>query len=337
MHWALSSVLTALLAYRAYSRKSLTFGGILTAVLTALIHAVHPFSTLNICLLFGFYLAGNSATKHKHAIKQSLTVSATGSHTVTTRTHIQVLSNSICASVLILIHYYLIQDDLKAGKEIKFSLVSGGKGEWKDALVVGVMTQYAAVLSDTLSSELGILSRSPPRLIYNPLKVVPPGTNGGVTLAGFTAGTAGSILIAIISILTVPFSAENSDLKFKATLGGVVVAAGIIGTIIDSLLGATLQASVMDIKAGKVVESEGGEKVLVTSTKYPSIEGNVKKRAGVVSKGQDARAKTKAVGGGDGSRKIFNGIDLLSNNGVNVVMAAIAAVGGMLWGYCTVQ
>ncbi|RVD88197.1 uncharacterized protein DFL_002392 [Arthrobotrys flagrans] len=337
MHWALSSALTALLAYRAHSRKSLTLGGILAAVGTAIIHAVHPFSTLNICLLFGFYLAGNSATKHKHAIKQSLTISATGSHTVTTRTHIQVFSNSICASVLILIHYYLIQDDLKAGKEITFLLFSGGKNGWRDALIVGVMTQYAAVLSDTLSSELGILSPSPPRLIYNPLKVVPPGTNGGVTLTGFIAGTAGSILIAIISILSVPFGAENSDLRFKTTLGSVIIAAGVIGTVIDSLLGATLQASVIDVKAGKVVESEGGEKVLVISTKYPSIEGQLRKRVGVASEGQDVTAKTRAVEVGEGSRKIFNGFDLLSNNGVNVVMAGIAAIGGVLWGYWVVQ
>ncbi|EGX43771.1 hypothetical protein AOL_s00215g507 [Orbilia oligospora ATCC 24927] len=337
MHWTLSTALTALLAYRAHSRKSLTFSGILAAVVTALVHAVHPFSTLNICLLFGFYLTGTSATKHKHAIKQSLTISATGSHTVTTRTHTQVFSNSICASVLILIHYYLVKDDLNSGKDITFSLLSGGKNGWRDALVVGIMTQYAAVLSDTLSSELGILSRSPPRLIYNPLKVVPPGTNGGVTLAGFIAGTAGSIIIAIISVLSVPFSPENSNLQFKATLGGVIVAAGISGTIIDSLLGATLQASVIDVKAGKIVESEGGEKVLVTSTKYPSIEGQMRKRVGVASEGQDVTAKTKAVGGGEGSRKIFNGFDLLSNNGVNVVMAGIAAAGGVLWGYWFVQ
>ncbi|KAK6361959.1 hypothetical protein TWF730_005665 [Orbilia blumenaviensis] len=337
MHWTLSTAITALAAYRAHTRKSLTTGGILAAVVTAVVHAIHPFSTLNICLLFGFYFAGNSATKYKHTIKQSLTISATGSHTVTTRTHVQVFSNSICASVLILIHYYLIQDDLKSGKEITFSLLPGGQNGWRDALMIGVMTQYAAVLSDTLSSELGILSRSPPRLIYNPLKVVPPGTNGGVTFAGFAAGTAGSVIIAIISVLSVPFSTENSAIQFKIALGSVVVAAGVIGTVIDSLLGATLQASVIDVKAGKVVESEGGEKVLVTSARYPSLEGQVRKRAGVASKGRDATAKTRAVEGGDGSRKIFNGFDLLSNNGVNVAMAAIAAVGGVLWGCWIVQ
>ncbi|KAK6507034.1 hypothetical protein TWF481_005487 [Arthrobotrys musiformis] len=335
MHWALSSALTALVAYRALTRKSLTFGGILAAVGTAVIHAIHPFSTLNICLLFGFYLVGNSATKHKHAIKQSLTVSADGSHTVTTRTHIQVFSNSICASVLILLHYYLIQDDLKSGKEITFSLLPGGENGWRDALIVGVMTQYAAVLSDTLSSELGILSRSPPRLIYNPLKVVPPGTNGGVTLTGFLAGTAGSILISAISLLSLPF-AEGSDVSFKATLGGVIIASGVIGTIVDSLLGATLQASVIDVKAGKVVESEGGEKVLVTSRKYPSLEGQVRKRVGGAGEGRVV-AETKAVGGDHGSREIFNGFDLLSNNGVNVVMAGIVAVGGVGWGYWVSQ
>ncbi|KAF3924607.1 hypothetical protein AA313_de0201680 [Arthrobotrys entomopaga] len=344
MHPALSTALTAYAAYRAYSHKSLTPAGIFAAIVTAVIHAIHPFSTLTVCLLFGFYFVGNSATKYKHSVKETLTLSSTnsGGGSSATRTHIQVLSNSICASVLILAHYMLIRDDITAGKEITFSLVPGsGVNGWKDALMVGVMTQYAATLSDTLSSELGILSRSKPRLIYNPFKSVPPGTNGGVTAAGFISGFFGSVWIAIISVLAVPLNpVHENDISFKLTLAGVIVASGVFGTILDSLLGATLQASVIDVKAGKIVESEGGEKVLVKSGRSQSFGGTARQRVAVRSEGIDATAKTKAVEGGgegEGSRKVLNGVDLLSNNGVNVLMAGIVAAGGVYWGWWYVQ
>ena len=50
------------LVYRAYSRKSLTPIGILTAFVTAIVHAVHPWSVF-FALLAVFFLAGTAATK----------------------------------------------------------------------------------------------------------------------------------------------------------------------------------------------------------------------------------------------------------------------------------
>jgi uncharacterized membrane protein len=52
----------AALVYRAYSRKSLTPGGILTAVATAVVHAIHPWSVF-FALLVVFFLAGTTVTK----------------------------------------------------------------------------------------------------------------------------------------------------------------------------------------------------------------------------------------------------------------------------------
>lgn len=84
-----------------------------------------------------------AATKHKLAIKRTLTVSSTGNAGAgaVTRTHVQVLANSGIASLLILIHYILIFSDISAGRPVTFSLT--GKNGWKDALVVGVMTYVA--------------------------------------------------------------------------------------------------------------------------------------------------------------------------------------------------
>ena len=114
----------AALVYRAWSRKSLTPLGIATALLTAVAHAVHPYSVC-FALLAVFFLLGTAVTKvnthiylHiarmrtdstqvKHDIKSRLTQSSTGSSGGEgPRTHIQVLANSLFASVLILLDTY---------------------------------------------------------------------------------------------------------------------------------------------------------------------------------------------------------------------------------------
>jgi len=50
------------LVFRAWSRKSLTPVGILTAFLTAVVHAIHPWSVF-FALLTVFFLSGTTATK----------------------------------------------------------------------------------------------------------------------------------------------------------------------------------------------------------------------------------------------------------------------------------
>ena len=52
---------TLALVYRAYSKKSLTTGGIVAAALTAVAHAIHPWN-LPFVLLVVFFLAGTRAT-----------------------------------------------------------------------------------------------------------------------------------------------------------------------------------------------------------------------------------------------------------------------------------
>ena len=50
------------LVYRAYSRKSLTPFGIVVAALTAVVHAIHPWSIF-FALLVVFFLAGTAVTR----------------------------------------------------------------------------------------------------------------------------------------------------------------------------------------------------------------------------------------------------------------------------------
>lgn len=56
---------TIALCYRAWSRKSLTTAGIAAAAITAIVHAIHPWSA-PFFLLVVFYLGATTATKVGH-------------------------------------------------------------------------------------------------------------------------------------------------------------------------------------------------------------------------------------------------------------------------------
>lgn len=133
-------------------------------------------------------------------------------------------------------------------------------------LMVSMYSNYAAVAADTYSSELGILSKSPPRLITSlSLRVVPPGTNGGVTATGLLAGALGAFTVAVTSAVLLPFRLPGSDgglyVKERVVWILAVTGWGALGSVLDSVLGGLLQASVVDKRTGKVVEGTGGKKV----------------------------------------------------------------------------
>ncbi|GKZ17964.1 hypothetical protein AbraCBS73388_010905 [Aspergillus brasiliensis] len=255
------------LVHRAWSRKSLTTPGLIAAALTASAHALHPWSAPFV-LLGVFYFGGTKVTKVKHDVKARLTLSATGSEGGEgQRTHIQVLANSVVATVLALLHTYVL-----AGKPASATQCFSNGYDAADLLVVGIVANYAAVAADTYSSELGILSKSKPRLITSPtFRVVPPGTNGGVTGTGLLAGVLGAFTIAVSSAAFLPFCPEGDTLSTLKSRAQWIMAAtmwGGLGSVLDSVLGGLLQASVVDKRTGKVVEGAGGQKVSALLTIY---------------------------------------------------------------------
>jgi uncharacterized protein (TIGR00297 family) len=102
---------------------------------------------------------------------------------------------------------------------------------------IGFAAALAAVNADTWATELGVLSPHPPRMINDLRKVVDMGTSGGISLVGTLAALAGSALIASLAVL---FPADNLSLNiWHWTL---VTFSGLLGSLFDSLLGATVQA-----------------------------------------------------------------------------------------------
>lgn len=237
--------------------------------MTGLLHSLPP-SNLYLILLITFYLSSSKLTKYKEAIKAKKTKVPHGSSTTTPpvasqRTHVQVLCNSAVATALIIASLYSQSPELSA------------------ILKAGVIGQYCAVTADTWSSELGILATESPYLITT-FERVPAGTNGGVTKVGLLAGAAGSALISAIASFTYTRRALLHFIFFTLI--------GFSGTIIDSYLGAFVQASIADTEDGLILEPAGGEKV--NNEVLVAMKDRI---------------------------KLVSGEDIFSNNQVNIIMS----------------
>lgn len=247
-----------------------------------------------------------------------------------------------------------------------------------DLLVIGIIANYAAVAADTFSSELGILAKGEPRLITSPtFRKVPRGTNGGVTVLGIAAGALGSMIIVTASMVFLPLCGEATAGKIGGGIGSWTTQQrstfmlgmtlwGVLGSLLDSVLGAVFQRSVRDVRTGKIVEGEGGTKVLISSDPSDHADKNQKRaviKAAVLS-GEGKRAVEKvdssaiddvdapeigtakerynpqdkhrkaSFGDAQPSRVVETGWDLLDNNDVNFLMAftmSISAMGVASW------
>ncbi|MGH2625146.1 MAG: DUF92 domain-containing protein [Anaerolineales bacterium] len=144
--------------------------------------------------------------------------------------------------------------------------------------LAGAAGAIAASTADTLATELGLLSATPPRLITTGERV-PRGRSGGMTGIGTISGVGGALFVGAVFALGRGWAA--------------VAAGGIGGMVIDSLLGATVQARYRCPACG-----EEGE--------------------------------TKECGCG-GTRMLAGGISWMTNDAVNLLMAAAgAAVSALL-------
>jgi uncharacterized protein (TIGR00297 family) len=87
----------------------------------------------------------------------------------------------------------------------------------------------AAATADTWSTEIGTVLGGTPRMITT-LREVQPGTSGGVTIAGIISAFTGSVLAASVAAIM-----DWGTPVLAVAVGGVV------GSLVDSLLGAIAQ------------------------------------------------------------------------------------------------
>jgi uncharacterized protein (TIGR00297 family) len=107
----------------------------------------------------------------------------------------------------------------------------------------------ACATADTWGTEIGLLSNKKPVSIING-RMVEQGISGGITLPGALASVVGGISIAIVGILISPI-----DFAFLPSVT-IISLTGLFGSVVDSILGATVQAHSQCRICGKETEAK---------------------------------------------------------------------------------
>ncbi|XP_032151647.1 transmembrane protein 19 isoform X2 [Sapajus apella] len=168
------------------------------------------------------------------------------------RNWVQVFCNGAVPTELALL--YMIEN---GPGEIPVDFSKQYSASW---MCLSLLAALACCAGDTWASEVGtVLSKSPPRLITTWEKV-PVGTNGGVTVMGLVSSLLGGTFVGIAYFLT-QLTFVN-DLDISAPQWPIIVfggLAGLLGSIVDSYLGATMQYTGLDESTGMVVNSPTNE------------------------------------------------------------------------------
>jgi uncharacterized protein (TIGR00297 family) len=227
----LGLVLSALIAGLGYWRRALTSGGLVGAVLVGTVIFGLGGWVWGL-LLITFFVSSSWLSYYRRTDKEAVAEKfAKGSR----RDLGQTLANGGLGAILAVVFARYPEPLLFAG-------------------FIGVM---ATVNADTWATELGILSRVPPRLITTG-EVVTPGSSGGVTRLGIWSSVAGALLIgAVATALMQLFSLLNGNgWSLQASSYTLLaVAGGLAGSLFDSLLGATVQGIYYCERCGKETES----------------------------------------------------------------------------------
>ena len=138
---------------------------------------------------------------------------------------------------------------------------NGGDPDIPSLISLAVLASLSCSCGDTWASEVGSVIGGKPRLITT-FRPVPTGTNGGVTTVGVVCSAAGGAVIGLTHYLSLLLlwpeeGGGGGDMVDQFELVFVGAASGFLGSLIDSLLGATLQFSGWSEKLGKVVSSPG--------------------------------------------------------------------------------
>ncbi|ELZ96884.1 hypothetical protein C440_03883 [Haloferax mucosum ATCC BAA-1512] len=209
----ISFAFTVAIGYAAYALGTASVAGVITGVLLLLLTIVFGGFGWAVVLV-SFFGVGALATKFKYDSKAERGVAEGNDGARGTG---NVLGNAAVALVAV-VGYAATQ--------------TVGHAFGTDLFMLAFAGSVAAAMSDTLSSEIGGLFDNP-RLITS-FKTVPPGTDGAVTWQGEVAGVGGAALIAAVAAFFLPFP----------TAGAIaVLAGGVIGMTVDSLLGATVEGA----------------------------------------------------------------------------------------------
>ncbi|TIB03714.1 hypothetical protein E3P96_01786 [Wallemia ichthyophaga] len=284
------------LAYSGLKKRSLSLSGAISAFIVGYASLSSTICSFGVMLIV-FYLSGSKATKVrlciflesstqlnsnkvKHYVKAQLEDGHDSEKPGGVRNWLQVLANSytgaICAIIYRVQHVIITPADITDTSEC---ILHSSVYISSQTLLLMALGHYACCSADTLASELGILSGNFPRLVTNPSKTVPPGTNGGVSCEcallqcdnnsfdsafGVVVSGAGGLLIGLTAVISLAiedsscfgqnFSFGQALISFtSAKLLLLSVFSGLFGSLLDSLIGATLQRTLLHKERGKIL------------------------------------------------------------------------------------
>ncbi|KAJ2141483.1 hypothetical protein IW142_004835 [Coemansia sp. RSA 564] len=277
-------LLTSALCLGALKKRSLSATGVLAAAFVGLTTASND-NLLFTTVLLAFFISSSLWTKYQARQKMRLDPKFT---TASQRDWKQVLCNGGIGSVISLVYQYYF--DGRRPEDLSIA-----ERRLMTVLIWAYIGFYACCTADTWASEIGTLSSDWPVLITT-WKTVPPGTNGGISKLGLMSSFAGGATVGLaadIALWAQYFYAFRSGALPRIPYVTVGSLLGTLGSVIDSLLGATVQASFLV------------DKRAVSDLTAAELQ------------------KRKDI-------KIISGSNILSNNMVNVVSSACttaAAVG----------
>lgn len=218
---------SVIISFAALKKKSLSFSGFASATIlgTALYFVGNIFF---LAILIGFFISSSLLTKYKSNEKSVL---GDINEKSGARDYIQVIANGglglIYASL-----YYLTKNSL---------------------FIFAYAASFSSANADTWSSEVGVLSKNNPISIIT-FKKAEKGTSGAVSLLGFTASILGSGFIGVIFFIGYILSfGWNINLPYFTIF---VIITGFLGSIIDSYLGALIQAKYRCKVCRKITEKQ---------------------------------------------------------------------------------
>ena len=190
-----------------YAGKHLSLSGAILMSAVIVFFVLFRLWNLLILLLVAYsvLMVVDKLTRKKRKAIDSNILQKTG-----TRTGIQVFANGFSALLSVVLYI--------TTKESMFLIVY--------AVGIGV------TFTDSIASDIGVLSKRAPRDICT-LKKITPGLSGGVSLFGIIASVSTSILYGSMAYFCICIS-------FEEVL--IIVVFSLLGSIIDSLLGSLMQA-----------------------------------------------------------------------------------------------
>lgn len=206
--WFIALVIAAALAALAYRLRAVSISGVVAGCLLAAVMGLSVTSA-PLVVFFVFVAIGSASSRFGRAKKTALGVMQSDGGR---RTALHAIANCGPAALIVL-----------------FGRFGIGLGRAEADLFA--VTALAAMLADTSASEWGTWLGGSPRSILTGRRV-PPGTDGGVTLAGTIAALIASCIAAVCA-------AVAGD--YRGVHLAVIVFGAFMGNVIDSVLGATIE------------------------------------------------------------------------------------------------